>query len=168
MPQRRVAKGAGLTASEERFCLALIEPGLSQAESYRRAFPKSKKWKDESVWVKASQLASTDKVRIRVAELRKQIAEDGVIGAKEVVRELTKVAMAEAPIRGGDKVSALDKLMKHFGQYEKDNSQVADPLAALLERINGNVLKPGNRTDYDTDVKGIGPDAPNPLGSRLK
>lgn len=36
-----------------------------------------------------------------------------------------------------DKNSALEKLFRHLGLYEKDNKQQTDPLAVLLERICG-------------------------------
>lgn len=39
-----------------------------------------------------------------------------------------------------DKNSGIDKLSKHLGLYEKDNSQKVDPLVALLERMNKSAL----------------------------
>ena len=36
-----------------------------------------------------------------------------------------------------DKNAALDKLSKHLGLYEKDNTQQADALGALLGRLTG-------------------------------
>ncbi|MCV2218889.1 terminase small subunit [Thauera sp. Sel9] len=39
-----------------------------------------------------------------------------------------------------DKNSALEKLMKHLGLYEKDNSQKTDPLRDLLGQLSGNVF----------------------------
>ena len=44
-----------------------------------------------------------------------------------------------------DKATALEKLFKHLGLYEKDNQQRVDPLASLLHTIassNGNGFKP--------------------------
>lgn len=48
-------------------------------------------------------------------------------------------------IKMHSKLDALEKLAKHVGLYEKDNSQRVDPLAALLGRIasgNGNGFAP--------------------------
>lgn len=39
-----------------------------------------------------------------------------------------------------DKNAALDKAAKILGMYEKDNKQKADPVAALLESLSGNVI----------------------------
>ncbi|MBI3157609.1 MAG: terminase [Burkholderiales bacterium] len=59
---------AGLTPKREAFAAGLAQ-GLSQAEAYRRAFPRSAAWKDAAVWSKASLLAGDGKVRERVAEI---------------------------------------------------------------------------------------------------
>lgn len=39
-----------------------------------------------------------------------------------------------------DKNSALEKLFKHHGLYERDNTQKVSPLVALIERIQGAAL----------------------------
>lgn len=85
----------GLTADEERFCLELVKPGMSQADAYRRAFPRSRKWKDESVQVKASKLAATDKVRLRAKELLAEVTAAGIIDATETKLLLSRVARAD-------------------------------------------------------------------------
>lgn len=54
---------------------------------------------------------------------------NAVIGEGEVLK--FKIA---------DKNSALEKLSKHLGLYEKDNKQKTDPLAALIEGLRGNVV----------------------------
>jgi phage terminase small subunit len=41
-----------------------------------------------------------------------------------------------------DKNAALEKLFKHFGLYELDNKQKADPLGDLLRELRGNVVGP--------------------------
>lgn len=58
----------GLTPKREAFAAGLAQ-GLSQAEAYRRAFPRSVAWADATVWSKASQLAGDGRVRARVAEI---------------------------------------------------------------------------------------------------
>ena len=40
-----------------------------------------------------------------------------------------------------DKNSALDKLFKHHGLYDKDNKQKTDPIRDLLDAINGRSAK---------------------------
>jgi phage terminase small subunit len=41
-----------------------------------------------------------------------------------------------------DKNAALEKAMKHLGQYERDNAQVLNPLADLFKQVMGTPLKP--------------------------
>jgi phage terminase small subunit len=53
--------------------------------------------------------------------------------------------------RIADKNAALDKLFRHFGLYEKDNKQKADPIRDLIAAISGASLKPVHET---AQVKG--------------
>ncbi len=45
-------------------------------------------------------------------------------------------------LAGNDKISALDKAMRHFGLYKEDNRQFTDPLSELLKRVSGSAIKP--------------------------
>jgi len=80
------------------FITALID-GKSQREAYRLAKPLSKKWKDESVDVRASALFNADKVKLRYKELlqkAKDSAEPGAIAdAKEVLERITQIIRGE-------------------------------------------------------------------------
>lgn len=174
----------GLTAAEERFCIELVKPGTSQADAYRYAFQKAWKWKDKTVWEKASRLAAKSKVRARARKLLDQVTIAGIIDAVETKLLLSRVARADlrkcyredgtlkAPheiddetaagilgfetieeVRGTGKdrkrvaiarkvrlinrVEALDKLMRHYGQYEKDNTQKADVIRQFMEAVSG-------------------------------
>lgn len=44
-----------------------------------------------------------------------------------------------------DKNAALEKAMKHLGQYERDNAQTANPLAELFRQVIGTPLRPGSK-----------------------
>jgi len=76
-----------LTKAEETFVAEYLKNGNASA-AYRAAFPQSKRWKDASVHVKASQLLGVDKVQIRISALRAQIAKEI---EKDVVIEQTHV-----------------------------------------------------------------------------
>lgn len=41
-----------------------------------------------------------------------------------------------------DKNAALEKAMKHLGQYERDNAQIVNPLAELFKQVIGTPLRP--------------------------
>jgi len=36
-----------------------------------------------------------------------------------------------------NRVDALDKLMRHYGQYERDNKQKADVIQQFMEAVSG-------------------------------
>lgn len=62
-----------LTSKQELFVQGIIS-GLSQRQAYRQAFSTSKKWKDSTVDVKASELLQNGKVLVRYRELLKQFS----------------------------------------------------------------------------------------------
>lgn len=62
-----------MSLSPQREIFAInIAFGKNQSEAYRIAFPRSKKWKEESVWQKASHLMADVKVQTRVAQLQEE------------------------------------------------------------------------------------------------
>ncbi len=81
---------AGLTSKREAFAAGLVK-GLSQAEAYREAFPNSRRWKDQSVWDRASKLAANVEVRQRVSELREQLGERTLLTLEQHVAELARL-----------------------------------------------------------------------------
>ena len=65
-------KGGGsvtrLTAKQEKYVQGLVA-GLSQRQAYIKAYPNARKWNDNSVDSRASNLLKTDKVLTRYNEL---------------------------------------------------------------------------------------------------
>lgn len=84
-----------LTQKQEKFVQELIK-GKSQREAYRIAYPSSKKWKDNVVDVKASELLKNGKVSVRYNELRgkviKRAEEKAIITAEEIIKEIASIA----------------------------------------------------------------------------
>lgn len=84
-----------LTLKQEKFVQELIK-GKSQRESYRIAYPTSKKWKDNVVDVKASELLKNGKVKVRYDELNgkiiKRAEEKAIITAEEVIKGIADIA----------------------------------------------------------------------------
>jgi hypothetical protein len=58
----------------EAFALAFVRLGGDASKAYREAFPGSRKWQDESVWVRACRLLAHAKVMLRVNEIREALA----------------------------------------------------------------------------------------------
>lgn len=82
---------ADLNPRKERFA-ALVAQGKSQAAAYREAFPGSKKWKDKTVWARASELAADSKVLGRVEELQRKAATAHEVTQERIVKELARIA----------------------------------------------------------------------------
>lgn len=84
-----------LTPKQEAFVNAIIE-GKSQADAYRSAYS-TKNMSNKTIWENASRLMADSKVKARVQELRDQIAEEGIMTAKERLKLLTRIARGEEP-----------------------------------------------------------------------
>lgn len=79
-----------LTGPQEMFAAGVAQ-GLSQAEAYRKAYPASAKWKEESVWQRASKLAADVKVQSRVQELLQKAAAANEVTVERVIREIARI-----------------------------------------------------------------------------
>lgn len=83
-------------AKEEKFCLEVatgvdeFQKPISQAEAYRRAFNASR-MKPATIDVKASELMSRDKIKVRVAALRAKVEEKCVVDAAYVRNRLYEI-----------------------------------------------------------------------------
>lgn len=80
------------TSQMEKFCQGIAD-GLSQADSYRAAYPRSQKWKPETLYPEASKLMAKPNITTRIAELRDQLInkslwtrEQGVHALKNAIR----------------------------------------------------------------------------------
>lgn len=114
-------------AQEEVACQALVK-GMTQADAYREAYPRSQKWKPTVVAVKSCELFGRDHVAARVAELqeknakRNQITVDTLLAELEENRqaalcaETPQAAAATAATMGKAKLLGLDKqIIEHTG-----------------------------------------------------
>lgn len=93
-----------LNAKQTKFCDYYLETG-NASEAYRKAYPRSAKWKEESVWSKASSLLKTDKVQERVKELQVQLNSKAEIKKEEILEMLKSIMYADIrdflEIKGG-------------------------------------------------------------------
>lgn len=102
-----------LTAQQEKFAQAIALEDMSQADAYRSAYNTSK-MTDEVIWVKASELANSGKVSVRIAELRKQAMTPKVMNAQKRREKLTELAESDDP---NTAMKAIDLLNKMDGEY---------------------------------------------------
>ena len=114
-------------AQEEVACQALVR-GVTQADAYREAYPRSQKWKPLSVAAKASELFAREHVAARMAELREKTAKRNQITVDTLLAELEEnrqaalsaetpqAAAATAATMGKAKLLGLDKqIIEHTG-----------------------------------------------------
>ena len=152
-------------AKHERYAQLLLDQ--SQAAAYREVYPASANWKPKTVYSRASELAK--KVQGRVTWLLEQTAKQSVATGQAVLDRLWQIATVElgdyatiergriklkdldelslaarAALDGNGKphnaLKALEMLARHFGLFEKDNSQgpKVDGLQKLLGEIDRN------------------------------
>lgn len=110
-----------------------IAKGDSQRQAYYAAYPKSKKWKEESVDPKASALMKNDKVVTRVKELAEATTSKAVMTARERKEWLTEIIKSKEEYTK-DKLKAVDILNRMEGEYIDKvelNGQINNPMAGL-------------------------------------
>ena len=76
-----------LTEKQENFC-QYVSQGETYAEAYRNSYPSSKKWKNEAVWVKSSELMTNGKVLVRIEELKKATIKRNEVTIDQVLEQL--------------------------------------------------------------------------------
>jgi hypothetical protein len=93
-----------LTGKQQAFVKAYLDGGMSNAaEAYRVAYPTSRKWANQIVAIKASQLVSHDKISIILSAARAKAAramvasvDRFVVSKERISRELARMAFADA------------------------------------------------------------------------
>lgn len=115
-----------LTAKQEAFALGVVE-GKTQAEAYREAYPASRSWKPDSVWVKASKLMA--KVQPRVDELLADVAKRHEVTQDSLVEMVQKAyRIAEEQERAGEMTQAALALAKITGFLDREAARDVRPL----------------------------------------
>ena len=94
-PMKRTMRDKkGLTGAQEAYA-SLLAQGVTQAEAYRKAFPRSRKWKDAAVWTAASKLALSPEVSIRVSELLQLAAAANEVTQADALRGYLNILRAD-------------------------------------------------------------------------
>lgn len=169
-------RAATWTPQKEAFATGLA-CGLSQSEAYRRAYPHSAKWKDQTIWSRAYELARDGEVLARVQELIDKAAEANGITVERIIAELAKIAFGD-PRRvmswgpGGVKLLPSDALPDDAAAMVSEVAETVsasggslklkthDKLGALkmLAEIKGFVIKKRELTGKDGEP--LIPDTP--------
>ena len=116
-----------LTQAQENFARLYVELG-NAAEAYRQAYPNSQKWKDSTLWPKASKLLALDKVNTRVSEIRHLAAEKTQITLESHLKELERLRiMAEEQGNVDAAIKAEVARGKHSGVVAATKVDVKQP-----------------------------------------
>ncbi len=129
----------------------------NQSAAFRLAYPASKKWKDKTVWEKASVLFSNSKVKERIGELRAALTEKDIISKEEIIKDLEIIA----------KVSIRDFVLSVKDgviEYKNPDDWTEAMARACTEYKNGKngieISVYGMKYSYDRISKMVGYDAP--------
>lgn len=79
-----------LTMQQEKFCQEIAK-GETQTDAYLIAYPKSKKWLRQSVWVEASKLMDKEKIQKRIEELKEDTLNDVKWTRKKILSNLNYI-----------------------------------------------------------------------------
>ena len=123
-----------LTAKQEKFVQNIIA-GMNQADAYRSAYDASK-MTDKTIHERASVLASQDKIRARLKELRDKLATEKIMSAQKRLEWLTELIMGDEA-SNSDKLKALDIMNKMDGEYvQKIAAEVQTETTINIELVD--------------------------------
>ena len=118
---RKPKRDGVLSFQRERFCQEYVKCG-DQSAAFRIAYPTSKGWKDKLVWSHASELMRDGKVKVRVAELRKQTENKLGMSREKWLGKWVKLANGRG--EPGDRMRALENIGKALGYYAPEKHEV--------------------------------------------
>lgn len=102
-----------LTAKEEKFCVNVVS-GMTYTDAYKNSYNASN-MTDKTANEKASIMASKDKIKTRILELRNEAASEAVMSALQ--RKLVLTNIIKIGNNDNDRMKAIDILNKMDGEY---------------------------------------------------
>lgn len=121
--------------------------GLSQRKAYRKAYPRSEKWKDSTVDAKACKLEKEDKILARYNELKEAAAfmAGGAVMTRNEKREMLASMARDETLPAADRQRAIDMDNKMENEYtskadREEQRARTDRIKAETARIKGEGL----------------------------
>lgn len=105
-----------LTTQQELFAQEYAKCG-NATQSYKKAYPKSLKWKESSVWRKASEAINNVKVSARVNEIKQELAKLNLWEKSDMIRVLKEIAN-ESFVNNSERIQAIKQGSTMLG-YDK-------------------------------------------------
>lgn len=121
-----------LTSQQEAFAQA-VASGKSQSDAYRSAYPKSLKWKPDSVWNKSSALMRDVRVSSRVDAIKAELAELGLWTRENSVNAL--IGVLKNPDKASDIVAAVKELNAMEGFNKPVKLDIRGEVTAITRRV---------------------------------
>ena len=136
-----------LTPKQELFVQGIIS-GLSQRQAYRKAYPSAKKWRDNVVDNKASELLKNGEVLVRYRELLKQFsnmslwAREQAFNEYEWLKNKARASIEQDGIRQANSnafLSALDGMNNiAWKDFELTDEKIRQEIELLKLKIESN------------------------------
>ena len=126
-----------LTPKQEKFVQSVVLESMNYSDAYRSAY-NTDKMSDKTINEKASLLASDDKVRARMLELRQEMITPKVMSAQERLEWLTEfINTGEKFSLSSDKIRAIDTMNKMTGEYvQKVEADVKTETTINIELVD--------------------------------
>lgn len=133
------------SSQQEKFAQEIVK-GKSQAEAYRIAYPKSRNWKEKTLYNRASELMANGEVAGRVDELRAPVVQKVQVTAEYVLGTIMEVVEVSRQIKqapdGSDVMVDPGAALKGSELLGKHLKLFTDKQETLLTGgINVNVVK---------------------------
>ena len=132
-----------LSPKQEAFSAGVAQ-GLSQAEAYRRAYPRSNAWKDDTVYSRASELMADRKISGRVEDLMRKAAAANEVTQERIVKELARIAF-------GNKRAVMT--WGPGGVALRDSVDLTDDEAAMVAEVQETITQAGSSLKMKTHDK---------------
>ena len=126
-----------LTINQEKFAQEYVLTG-NASEAYRRAYPKSLKWKENAVQVAGSKLLANPIVSVRVGELRAEVKEKFDISAERLLLEQSRIALFNSR-----------KLFDENGNLVRPQD-MPDDVAAVVSSVKTSTRSTGEDGGFET------------------
>jgi phage terminase small subunit len=121
-----------LTPKQEKFAQSIALEDMNKSDAYRSAYDASK-MSDKTVNEKASLLASQDKIKARILELRQSVTSPKIMTAQKRQEWLTEI-MNDLSVDINARLKASDQLNKMQGEYiQKVETEVKNAVRINIE-----------------------------------
>ena len=124
-----------LTEKQEKFVQSIVLEGMNYSDAYRSAY-NTDRMTDKTVNEKASLLKDEDKIKARIAELRKETITPKIMSAQKRQEWLTEV-INDPDIDINARLKASDQLNKMQGEYvQKVEADVKQEFTINVELVD--------------------------------